>query len=164
MTGNSKLAMKPILYSVDDLVQISYTGAHLMGSQYGQRPASFPSVSPAQLLAHNKVQTLAEKFSFKLQHQDGDILLMNNLSIFHARDAYADAKEASGPKRHLMRMYLRDTERAWPKPDAYRQILDNQFDYLPEEQNYATLLEDMELGEYIGNIDLEKKAPKMPHD
>jgi hypothetical protein len=164
MTGNSKLAMKPILYSVDDKVQVSYTTAHLMGSQYGERPASFPSVSPAQLLAHNTVQALAEKFSFKLQHQDGDILLMNNLSIFHARDAYTDAKEAPGPKRHLMRMYLRDTDRAWPKPDAYRQILDNQFDYMPEEQKYATLQEDMELGEFLDNVDLTKKAPKREHD
>jgi len=51
----------------------------------------------------------------------GDIILVNNLAVMHARGAFHDGP---GQQRHVMRMWLRNEELAWPKPVAVKAIFD----------------------------------------
>lgn len=90
-------------------------------------------LTPAQKHAMARVQDLASRFGTKLDRRAGDIQYMHNLSILHARDAYAGAKPGVKSARHSIRMFLRDEERAWAKPEPYKARFDNPFQPRKEE-------------------------------
>jgi hypothetical protein len=84
-----------------------------------------PALSAEQLRALAVVEDLARRFATKLDRQQGDIQFFNNLSIMHARDAYGGN---GGPStRHLLRMFLRDSENAWEKPAAWNDKFNDPF-------------------------------------
>jgi len=56
--------------------------------------------------------------------QKGDILLINNLAIMHARGAFVDGPAGSGQQRHVMRLWLRNEELAWSKPEFVKGLFD----------------------------------------
>jgi hypothetical protein len=85
-----------------------------------------PNVSDKQMHAMNIVQRLAKQFSTKLDRKQGDIQFINNLSIMHAREAY-HGTNGKASTRHLLRMFLRDPEKAWDKPARFRNNFDNPF-------------------------------------
>jgi hypothetical protein len=84
-----------------------------------------PSLSPDQIHALAVVEDLARRFSAKLDRKEGDIQYINNLSIMHARAAYGANRQPS--TRHLLRMFLRDPERAWEKPLSWKKNFDDPF-------------------------------------
>lgn len=85
-----------------------------------------PKVSDKQLYAMHVIQDLAAQFSTKLDRKQGDIQFLNNLSIMHAREAYHGAN-GKASSRHLLRMFLRDPDRAWQKPTGFRAHFDDPF-------------------------------------
>lgn len=100
--------------------------APLLGTPLIQRDPSMPKVTAKQMHALSAVEELAKRFCIKLDRQAGDIQLFNNLSIMHARGAYqGTGGEAS--KRHLLRMFLRDSANAWEKPARFRNNFDDPF-------------------------------------
>lgn len=50
---------------------------------------------------------------------------MNNLSIFHARDAFTNTVDQ---QRHLVRLWLRDEELKWALPEQLRGRMGKVFD------------------------------------
>jgi hypothetical protein len=48
------------------------------------------------------------------------MIFLNNLAVLHSRDPYVDADSRDGPRRHLVRMWLRNTELSWEVPDSMR--------------------------------------------
>jgi len=100
--------------------------APLLGSPRIQRDPSMPKVSDKQMYAMHAVQDLAKQFSTQLDRRQGDIQFINNLSIMHAREAYQGAN-GKASTRHLLRMFLRDPERAWVKPARFRFNFDDPF-------------------------------------
>jgi len=99
--------------------------APLLGSPNIPRDPSMPNLSSQQMHALDAIQKTAEKFCMRLDRQQGDIQLINNLSILHARAAYGRGDRPS--KRHLLRMFLRDPANAWEKPAAYSRNFDDPF-------------------------------------
>ncbi|KZM18699.1 uncharacterized protein EKO05_0006649 [Ascochyta rabiei] len=100
--------------------------APLLGSPRIQRDPSMPKVSCKQLYAMHVVQDLAQQFSTRLDRKQGDIQLINNLSIMHARKAY-QGTNGKPSTRHLLRMFLRDPENAWNKPSRCRNNFNDPF-------------------------------------
>ncbi|KAH6618589.1 hypothetical protein C7974DRAFT_32899 [Boeremia exigua] len=100
--------------------------APLLGSPRIQRHPSMPKVSDKQMYAMHVVQTLATRFSTKLDRKQGDIQFINNLSIMHAREAYKGTN-GKASTRHLLRMFLRDPENSWDKPARSRSNFDDPF-------------------------------------
>lgn len=49
----------------------------------------------------------------------------------HAREGFGDAE---GKRRHLVRMWLRDPERAWLVPEMCREQWEEAFTEVPEEK------------------------------
>ncbi len=89
-----------------------YDSAARFGEQY--RPTAL------QREALEKVQEIANRREVMLtmQFQDGDIQLINNHMMMHAREAYEDYDEP-GRERHLLRMWIAvDDERRRPLADA----------------------------------------------
>lgn len=100
--------------------------APLLGSPQIQRDPSMPNVTERQMYAMHAVQDLAKRFSTKLDRKQGDIQLINNLSIMHAREAY-QGTNGKASTRHLLRMFLRDPGKAWEKPTRFRSNFDDPF-------------------------------------
>jgi hypothetical protein len=89
-----------------------YDSAARFGEQY--RPTAL------QHEALEKVQEIANRpeFMLTMEFQEGDIQLINNHTMMHAREAYEDYDEP-GRERHLLRMWIAvPDERRRPLADA----------------------------------------------
>ncbi|KAF8536098.1 hypothetical protein BDD12DRAFT_781852 [Trichophaea hybrida] len=116
--GEPLYYLRPIMYFTSEqrlIMQFfrrSYTG---FGSL--PRPANIPPITEAQAEALDALHFMSEENSISMDLQKGDIQYINNLSIFHARDAYIDSEEN---KRYLLRLWLRDQENGWMIPEKLR--------------------------------------------
>lgn len=72
---------------------IQYARRTFTGYQALPRSASIPPITEAQAEALDTLHFLAERFAVALDFQQGDIQYINNLSIFHARDAFRDTPD-----------------------------------------------------------------------
>lgn len=57
------------------------------------RSSEIPPITEAQAEALDTLHFLAEKHAVSLDFRQGDVQYVNNLSIFHARDAFTDTPE-----------------------------------------------------------------------
>ena len=64
-----------------------------------------PRMSPGQWEALDLLAELAEELCFRMMFEPGDIQLLNNHVVYHARDAFED-DPGSGRQRRLMRLWL----------------------------------------------------------
>jgi hypothetical protein len=101
--------------------------APLLGGLHIPRDPSMPDLSEKQMHAIHTVEEAAQKVCTKLDRQQGDIQLINNLSIMHARAAYGKTDVPS--TRHLLRMFLRDPKSAWDKPASWKHNFDDPFTF-----------------------------------
>ncbi|KAF5313517.1 hypothetical protein D9611_008500 [Ephemerocybe angulata] len=113
--GDPPFRNRPLLFSEEDKIIIQYARRIFTGFLGLPRSQEIPPITEAQAEALDAIHFLAEKYNLGLNFQKGDIQYINNLSIFHARDAFTDTAEK---KRHLLRLWLRDEDHAWklPKP------------------------------------------------
>jgi len=70
------------------------------------------------------VHFTAVKHRLTMKLQRGDIQLVNNLAIQHARSEFWDS---STQKRHIIRLWLRNEEMAWPTPDGLKQTWSDKY-------------------------------------
>ena len=87
--------------------------------------------SAAEESALDAVQACAERLCIKLERQPGDLQFVNNFALLHARDKYTDS---SSKGRHMLRLGLKDPERAWKVPEQYQWMFDELFQVKPEDQ------------------------------
>lgn len=80
--------------------------------------SSIPSLTTLHLQALETLSELATKHRLMLDTKPGDMLFINNWALIHARDSYKDPKD--GPGRHLVRLWLRDSELGWDVPKSMR--------------------------------------------
>lgn len=82
-----------------------------------RRAAGVPPLSDEQRAALDVLEAVARRNAVVLQAERGDVLFVNNHAVLHSREAFEDVGEAP---RYLVRMWLRDPERAWALPGALR--------------------------------------------
>ena len=63
------------------------------GFQALPRSKDIPPITEAQAEALDALHFIAEKNAVSLDFRQGDVQYVNNLSIFHARDAFTDSEE-----------------------------------------------------------------------
>ncbi|KAL6231247.1 hypothetical protein BDW75DRAFT_248046 [Aspergillus navahoensis] len=114
---------RPLLYhqprtpdSPERLI-IQYARRGFTGYWGKPRAATLPPITEAQAEALDALHYLAEKTAVALDFHKGDIQVVNNLSIFHARAGFTDSSEK---RRHLVRLWLRDPELAWETPEELK--------------------------------------------
>ncbi|KAI1273855.1 hypothetical protein F5Y07DRAFT_411075 [Xylaria sp. FL0933] len=76
-----------------------------------------PDLLPAQKLALALLQQTATAQQIQLPTQRGDIVFINNWGVLHARDSYQDDSTAT---RHLVRLWLRNSELGWEIPESMK--------------------------------------------
>ncbi|KAL4814512.1 hypothetical protein BDW67DRAFT_177045 [Aspergillus spinulosporus] len=114
---------RPLLYhqpqtsSSPERLIIQYARRSFTGYWGKPRAATLPPITEAQAEALDALHYLAEKSAVALDFHKGDIQVVNNLSIFHARAGFTDSDEK---RRHLVRLWLRDPELAWETPEGLK--------------------------------------------
>ncbi len=105
---------------------VSFTRFALTGLPSYPRGPNAPQLSPEQADALDTLQFVAGKYAVEVEQEKGDILLINNRAVLHARDKIRDTSDDS--RRHLMRLCLRDTEFGRPIPDDLKRRWGDIFD------------------------------------
>ncbi|KAL1988656.1 hypothetical protein VTN96DRAFT_8356 [Rasamsonia emersonii] len=123
---------QPATATSPERVLIQYARRSFTGYQALPRSKDIPPITEAQAEALDTLHFLAEKYHLALDFRKGDVQYINNLSIFHAREGFRDTPEQ---QRHLVRLWLRDPEYAWPTPEPLKSRWINVYDDVkPENQ------------------------------
>jgi hypothetical protein len=75
------------------------------------RSPEVPAPTQAQLEAADAIQFTAMKNGITLPVVKGDMLFVNDMALFHAREGFDD--DGVPLKRHLVKMYFRDPDQGW---------------------------------------------------
>lgn len=97
---------------------ISYFENSFMAS--ASRHEDVPEMTQLQKRAIKAVEELADSAELRMDYvlQAGDIQLLHNHSIVHARTAFVDHDDEPTAKRHLMRLWLAP-DNDWELPEAF---------------------------------------------
>lgn len=101
-------------------LSINYSDNYYFASQ---RHQGVPRLTPAHLESIREFNALASSDEFRVDYflEPGDIQLLSNHTVLHARDGFEDYEEPER-KRHLLRLWLApDDER--PLPPVYSELL-----------------------------------------
>ncbi|KAL8377695.1 hypothetical protein RB595_008402 [Gaeumannomyces hyphopodioides] len=118
--------LRPLIYhqpapadgTAPERVLLQYARRTFVGFGALPRGADVPALSEAQAEALDALHFLGERFHVATDFRKGDMQYVNNVAVFHARDAFTDTPEK---QRHLVRLWLRDPEYAWDTPEKLRQ-------------------------------------------
>ncbi|KAK6334157.1 hypothetical protein TWF696_002659 [Orbilia brochopaga] len=98
-------------------ILVSLSPRLLSGSKIHPRPTAIPPLTPPQHAALAEIEAAAKKYSITTTLAAGDIVFLNNLTVLHGRTAYKDSPSLpASSHRHIMRLFLRNEELAWPIP------------------------------------------------
>ena len=75
-------------------------------------------LTTTQVQALETLSRLAEEHCVRVAAQPGDILFLNNWALVHARDSYIDGNLHTS--RHLVRLWLHNSELGWDIPASMR--------------------------------------------
>ena len=102
--GEDPFFALPVYSDVNGSPRMFYIGWYIRDAQ---RHAQVPRLTPAQIEAMELVETIANDpaFHIEMDFEPGDVQLLNNAKILHAREAYEDADDPSA-RRHLLRLWL----------------------------------------------------------
>jgi hypothetical protein len=87
------------------------------------RPAdneASPYLTPDQYEALSIMNQVAAEQQIRLDTRPGDLVFINNWAFVHARDSYTDSDLEVGSRRHLVRLWLRNSKLGWDVPAAMR--------------------------------------------
>ncbi|KAG9505147.1 hypothetical protein J7337_002113 [Fusarium musae] len=121
---NKKFTTRPLLYhqkatdTLPERVALQYARRYFVGFGAIPRSHDIPPISEAQAEALDALHFLGDKLSVSTNFAKGDMQFINNLAVFHARDAFTDSPTQ---QRHLLRLWLRDPENAWETPEPLRE-------------------------------------------
>jgi len=102
--GEDPFFSLPVIFDIDGTPRIFFIGWYIRDAQRHQQA---PRLTAQQLEALDLLEGIANDPSFYLQmeFQPGDIQLLNNAKILHAREAYTDYDDPA-ERRHLLRLWL----------------------------------------------------------
>ncbi|KAJ4220992.1 hypothetical protein NW759_007062 [Fusarium solani] len=149
---NIVLPSRPIIGKADGRMQINFAKAYVAGDPKYPMNKGSPSLSPSQEAALKVLSDTARKHSLQLDAKAGDLVLVNNLSIMHARDAFVD-DVVSGEVRHVLRLWLQDQD-SWPVASSLGYIEPKKAWHVPDKhQSLRTLSEWVQLPRPIRAVD-----------
>jgi len=79
-----------------------------------------PRLTGSQEEALAVVSSIATEHRLRLDTKPGDIVYINNWALLHARSSYTDCDSEGGARRHLVRLWLRNSSLGWDIPPSMR--------------------------------------------
>ncbi|KAH6971664.1 hypothetical protein BKA56DRAFT_594770 [Ilyonectria sp. MPI-CAGE-AT-0026] len=104
---------RPLLFCEDGKVIMNFSRRILTGAPASPRSPMIPPITEAQAEALDAVHFTALKHQLSIPLQEGDIRFINNHAVLHGRDAFDDSDQS---QRHLVRLWLRNPDKAWRMP------------------------------------------------
>ncbi|KAH9909522.1 Clavaminate synthase-like protein [Xylariomycetidae sp. FL2044] len=104
----------PATETSPERISLQYARRYFVGFGALPRSSEIPPITEAQAEALDTLHFLGDRFCVNTDFQKGDLQYVNNLAVFHARDGFEDTP---AQRRHLVRLWLRDPELAWPTPE-----------------------------------------------
>ena len=94
----------PVLHDVDGMPRVFFVGWYIRDAQ---RHPQVPRLRPEQHEALAIIEEIANDpgFHVEMDFQPGDVQLLNNAKILHAREAFEDHDDLE-QRRHLLRLWL----------------------------------------------------------
>jgi hypothetical protein len=94
----------PVIHDTDGIPRMFFIGWYIRDAQ---RHAEVPRLAARQLEALDAIERLSNdpEFHVEMTFEPGDIQLLSNAWILHAREAYEEDAELDSP-RHLLRLWL----------------------------------------------------------
>ena len=112
----SEWALRPLLFDFPDQgPAFCFNSRHLVRNGIGAAAGAAPALSVEQVEALALVEKTAREHACSIELRRGDIQLLNNFGVLHARAAFRDGPGDSG--RHLVRLWLKNPELAWKEPE-----------------------------------------------
>ena len=113
--GDSMVYMLPVFGLRDGRFTSHYSRTYI---EAAQKMADVPRLTPQQVEAMDLLAEVADSLCYRMRLEPGDMQLLNNHVIYHARDAFTD-DAASGRVRRLLRLWLAmPNSRALPEDHA----------------------------------------------
>jgi len=102
--GEDPFFSLPVIFDIDGAPRIFFVGWYIRDCQ---RHEQAPRLTAEQLEALELLERIANDpaFYLEMEFQPGDIQLLNNAKILHAREAYTDYEDPA-ERRHLLRLWL----------------------------------------------------------
>ncbi|MCJ1403474.1 hypothetical protein MMC11_006697 [Xylographa trunciseda] len=122
-------ALRALLHPSSHQPILCFSRSNLTGTNVAPRSPNIPQLSEIQAEALDALHYCAEKHAIEVKHRKGDMYFLNNLTVLHGRASFVDHDSASPiepeasdeeprGERHLMRLWLRDTEFGWQTPNG----------------------------------------------
>lgn len=124
----------PLLHYHKDRVILQSFRRPFTGFGAFQRSKDLPEVNAVQVEALNVLHFTAKEQSLKIDFQNGDIMVFNNLALLHARNKFDKSDQSAGKVRHLLKMFQRDSRRAWEIPPQMKRQWDALFEHRGEHE------------------------------
>lgn len=112
---------RPLLFCEDGKVITNFSRRILTGAPASPRSPMIPPITEAQAEALDAVHFTALKHQLSIPLQEGDIRFINNHAVLHGRDAFDDSDQS---QRHLVRLWLRNPDKAWRMPTGLNMAWD----------------------------------------
>lgn len=116
--NNEPYTRQPLLYFHGNRVVLKYDPYFIRSTTRFQASGEIPRLSEAQEEALLLLEDLATKESLSIQFDVGDLQVVSNTHVLHARGEYQDGEQ----KRQLLRLWLANAEGAekagWALPFA----------------------------------------------
>ncbi|KAF2203003.1 Clavaminate synthase-like protein [Delitschia confertaspora ATCC 74209] len=107
---------RALLFNFDDKSPaFCFSRRPITGSPTSPRSPGVPPMTEIQAEALDMVHFTGVKHQLSMRLQRGDIQLINNLAVFHARNGFRDS---TAQRRHILRLWLRNEELAWKTPQG----------------------------------------------
>lgn len=113
-------------------VLFRYSRYPILGWQRKRNP-ELPAPTQSQLEALDAVQFIAQKNAITLPVSKGDMIFINDMSVFHAREGFKDGDVNTA--RHLLKMYLRDRAQGWTVPDSVQETFSLRYSRRPNDSS-----------------------------
>lgn len=130
---NPAYTRRPLLFHHDQKIIMNFSRRVLTGTPMTPRSEELPPMSEAQAEALDAVHFCALENSVKIRLQAGDMCFVNNLAVLHSRNAFEDDTQA---KRYVLRLWLRDVEKAWKLAPELQLEWDRVYAPLTEVQDF----------------------------
>ena len=108
---------------------------------------SFEPLTESQAEALDAIHFTAVNHGLELNLLPGDMCFINNFALMHGRSAFEDSDES---KRYLLRLWLRDPEKAWAIPEGLRKVHDLVFQPQPDIEDHWDIDPYSVLGHELG--------------
>lgn len=112
--ASCRYILAPLFQLSGGRLMVSVDPARL-GPQRAAGSEDAPPLTSAQLAALEALERSAERHQVRVHTAVGDIIFINNWALLHRRDSYLDGPQE---KRHLVRLWLRNSRLGWPIPDT----------------------------------------------